>query len=155
MTSNLGHAALIVGTVCCAVACGDPNNISGSIDEAYPMVFDQVKIRKQDNSLRIEYIRDVSGTSSKVLAIVVDDVERAELKRDAELSGDSFREYVTLYRVASTGGRLPPVEDGSLGTKRFKFQAGGRVKGRMEALFENGRTLEANFDGAVEEVSTE
>lgn len=145
----------VVVTLFLSGGCGDGNSISGSIDEAYPMLFDEVLLRKQAQALRIEYLRDIVGGIDKVLAIVVEDVTRAGVKKGVELVDQDFFTHVVIYRVASTGGDFPPVEEGSLRFKKFEFKAGGRVKAAMDVVFDNGRTLNADFDGLLQEVSVE
>ena len=46
-------------------ACGrPPNSLEGSISESFSLDFDRVVVLRQGTTLRVEYLKDVAGTTS-------------------------------------------------------------------------------------------
>lgn len=144
-------------TLCLAwsAACGSGgNSLEGSIGESYPLVFDRVEIRKQDDFLLIEYVKDLAGGTNKVCKIVVD-TRDLDIDDDSTLRGDLFLRVVQVTRVAAQGGDFPVVQNGKIHFDRFEFRSGGHIQGDFEVVFETERTLSGSFeDHAVEVVDT-
>ncbi len=137
-------------------ACGGPDNsLEGSIGESFSLDFDRVGIYQQDSVLRIEYQRDIAGSTHKVCKIVVE-TAGLDLGDDSEIKGDLFLERVSVQRIGTAGGNeFPPVTAGKITFEAYAFEAGGEIDGDFECAFDNGRTLAGNFKGDVEVVSTE
>jgi hypothetical protein len=140
-------------------ACGGiGNSLSGSIGESYSLSFDYAQIRKQDQVLIIEYLRNQAGGVIKVCKIVVD-TDGLGLDPGAILKCQGhdctlFLARVQVSRVASTGGDFPPLQSGQIQFQDFNFVDKGKVSGELDVLFTNGRTLHANFENHVELVPT-
>ncbi|MFC1611839.1 hypothetical protein ACFL6C_12825 [Myxococcota bacterium] len=137
-------------------ACGQaPNDLWGSIEESFPLAFDRVDLLKQNLALRIEYIKELHGGEDKICKVVVNTGD-AKIKDDTELKDKSFEEEtVTVERVAATGGNFPAIDGGTITFDTFRFKDGGKIDGDFTVLFDNGRNLFGNFEGMVEEISTE
>jgi hypothetical protein len=152
----MSRPAFVVALVIALAGCGQaPNDLWGSIDESFPLLFDRVNILKQNLALRIEYMQDLHGGQNKVCKIVVDTSKRT-IKDGTKLKDRAFREeVVTVERVAATGGDFPPVVGGRIEFHTFKFKEKGRIDGEFTALFSNGRNLLGNFDGRIQIVPTD
>mgnify|MGYP006270848541 CR=1 FL=1 len=138
-----------------AGGCGtNPNTLDGSIGESFALGFDRVRIRKQSNTLLIEYLNGVASGFEKPCKIVLD-IEDLTLGDDAVVDGEAFLQRVTIDRITATGGPFPDLERGSVEFREVALDAGGRVDGEFEAIFVNGRTISGKFDGNVELVSLE
>ncbi len=156
-------ALAIASSVLVVSGCGEANRIKGSIDESLPMDFDRVVIRKQSLTLSIEYVHDVvdgdgeagGGSTTTVLGIIVKDVMAAGLAENVELVGENFSNHVRLTRRVAAKTEIPEVLAGSFITRKFDFVADGRIKGQMDVVFVNGRTLATDFDGLLEEIVAE
>ncbi|MEK7703596.1 MAG: hypothetical protein AAB426_01445 [Myxococcota bacterium] len=138
-----------------AVACGGPaSSLEGSIGESYPLAFDRVEIRRQDDFLLIEYLKDIAGGTNKICKIVVD-TRDLNIKGDSNIRGPLFLDVVQVTRVAAQGGDFPAVKSGKIHFDTFQFRANGHIEGDFEVVFETDRTLSGNFDDtSVELVDT-
>ncbi len=142
----------LTALVTLAAACGGPgNSLSGSVGESFSLDYDRAQIRRVDLQLMIEYIKDPNGT--KVCQVVVD-TERLPLDGGAVVKGTTFTQYVTVNRVASTGGNFPDVKSGEIRFESYDFTQGGTVSGEFDVLFVTGRTLHGNFENRVQVVAT-
>jgi hypothetical protein len=152
----MSRPAFVVALAATLMSCGQaPNDLWGSIDESFPLLFDRVNILKQNLALRIEYIQDLHGGQNKVCKIVVDTSKRT-IKDGTKLHDKAFREEViTVERVAATGGDFPPVVGGSIKFHTYRFKEKGRIDGEFTTLFSNGRNLLGNFDSRVQIVPTD
>src|SRR5688572_1489068 len=119
-------------------ACGEANELGGSIDESFSLDFDEAETTKQGDDLVIEYLNNVSDPPEKVVKLVVEDTSELDLKQDSNIKGDVFMDYVTISRVAGSGGDFPPVESGQVHIGNWQFEDGGDVSGNFNALFDNG-----------------
>jgi hypothetical protein len=137
-------------------ACGGPkNSLEGSISESFSLDFDRVVFYKQADTLRIEYLKDVSGTTNKVCKVTVDAVSGLSVGDDTDIKGDVFLNHVTIERVANEGGQFPAVSGGKVHFETLAFEEDGEIDGDFECAFDNGRTLSGNFQGKIQNVSTE
>jgi hypothetical protein len=136
--------------VAALAACGGGNELSGSIEESFSLEFDRVRIRKQDQALLIEYLREVSGGTEKVCQVVVD-TDGLSLASDSTIKGGTFLSRVQVNRVAS-GGTFPPVDEGQIDFDTYEFEDGGEMQGEFDVVFDGGRTLHGGFEGDVKEV---
>lgn len=145
--------ALLMVSVVAFVACGgDDNSLGGSIEESFTLGFDRVAVRKISTDLVIEYLKDVGDPPDKVCKLVID-TENLPLADETNVSGDTFKQRVTIERIAGSGGDFPALTSGKVHFDVFSFTAGGRVDGEFDGVFTNGRTIHGTFDGKVEEVS--
>ncbi|MEZ4272562.1 MAG: hypothetical protein R3C68_14380 [Myxococcota bacterium] len=137
-------------------ACAAPNSLSGSIGESFSLDFDQVQIRRQDDTVLVEYLSFLNnGATEKVVKLVFEDTELLNLASTKKVSGDQFLQHVTVSRVANSGGDFPPIKTGRANFRKFKLADGSRVDGDFEIVFEVGRTLSGTFDGSLQEVDTQ
>lgn len=133
-----------------ATACGDPaNTLTGSISELLALEFDSVRIRKQGDTLLIEYLE---GEQSVICKVALD-TSGLPLRDGAIINGDLFLQRVVIQRAAETSTEFPPVTGGQIKFERYQFQNGGTMDGEFDALFNNGRTLFGTFEETVREVS--
>ena len=148
--------SVLILTAFMAAGCGQaPNDLWGSIDESFPLAFDQVEIRKQNLALIIEYIKELHGGIDKVTKIVVNTGD-ADIPKLKELEDEYFaNDTVTVERVAATGGDFPPVVSGEIKFDKYNFEEDGKIDGSFTVQFDNGRNLLGNFDGRVKLTSTE
>ncbi len=135
------------------VACGDGNELGGSISDSYSLEFDEVEITKQGDDLVVEYLRNVSDPPDKVCKLVVEDTRLLDLSDNSNIKGDVFLRYVTLSRVTGSGGDFPSVKSGEVHIETWEFEDGGEVDGEFSAIFDNGLTIDGEFDGEVKAVS--
>lgn len=135
-----------------AVACGSDNVLEGSISESISLNFDRVDILKQGQSLRIEYIREVSGGTNKAAMLILD-TTGLSLTDDAVLKDDTFMAKVELQRLTSAGDEFPEISSGELRFFKFAFSEGDTVDGEFNVFFVNGRTLHGEFKGKIKEVT--
>jgi hypothetical protein len=145
--------ALFAALAALAGCSGPDNSLEGSIGESFSLDFDRVAIYKQDQVLRIEYLREVAGATNKVCKIVVDTVGLS-IGDESVIEDELFRTHVTVQRIANEGGDFPPVQHGKITFETYEFESGGQIDGDFECLFDNGRTLSGTFDSQVEEVAT-
>jgi hypothetical protein len=141
-------------------ACGGiGNSLSGSIGESYSLDFDLAQIRKQDQTLIIEYLRrQAAGGDIKVCKIVLDTdglpLDAGAIFNCPNHDCTEFLKRLQVSRVASTGGDFPPLKSGQIQFQDYDFTNHGKISGELDVLFENGRTLHANFENHVIEVPT-
>lgn len=136
-------------------ACGGrENELSGSISESFSLDFDSVRIRKQNTTLLIEYLKKLGGSTAKVCKVVVD-AESLPLKDNARISGDLFLERVSIQREAQTASDFPDVQGGKIKFDKISFKDGGECEGEFDAVFVNGRTIIGSFVGKIDEVVLE
>lgn len=140
-------------------ACGPGNTVEGSIGEVFDLDFDYSRIRKQDQVLVVEYIKNIAGGENKVLKIVLEGHRLVAqpggltpLTDNLVVEDEMFQQAVTLSRVTPTGSDFPPVAEGVLAFAKLNFVGGGEVSGQLAVAFENGRTLSATFSGKIEEI---
>ncbi len=136
--------------------CGGGNELSGSIGESFELDFDLVRVRKQNETLIIEYIKLVSGGENKALKLVVEgndlltvDGSLIDMTSGLAIDDELFAKAVSIDRVASTGADFPDIEDGRMYFSALEFQAAGRVEGDFDIVFDNGRTLAGSFMGEL------
>jgi len=152
--ATLAALALLGGAGRGTVGCGGGSNeLSGSIGESFNLGFDRVSVRKQAEALIVEYQKDVSGVVHKVCKLVVD-THALALGSGTRLSGDVFASHVQLSRITASGGDFPAVKSGQIQFDAYDFKAKGQVDGGFSVVFDNGRTLQGNFSGQIEEVAT-
>lgn len=130
------------------------NALEGSIDRELSLDFSQVRVRKQDQNMLIEYLRESREGSEKVCKVVID-MEGLELPAGGayDLGEDIFLDHVSLQRSTFEGDeQFPPMEKGSLHFEIIDFRDGGQAKGNFEILFEKSRSLKGWFEGYIEEL---
>lgn len=136
------------------VGCGGfENRLEGSISSSFSLDFDSVKVRKQDVSLIVEYIKQSGATTTKVAKMVLDTENLRGLGKDSKIDGQLFKDRIVVQREAPSGGDFPEVQSGELEFGDFEFRAGGKTSGSFNVGFVNGRTLYGEFSGEVEEVA--
>lgn len=150
-------AGLALGLI--SAACDPGNKLEGSINEVYDLDFDFIRVRKQSETLLIEYIKEITGGENKALKIVLEghallDENQVPIPLVGGLTveGEDFHRTVTISRVTPTGSDFPPVENGILRFGRLIFEDGGEVHGSFDIAFENGRTMSGTFVGRIEEI---
>ncbi len=150
MRSGIYCLLLLAGVT----ACGDGDNaLWGSMDELYALDFERVDIVKQLATLRIEYVKPIKGSDPELPCKLAVNTANLKITDNSDLKTDAFTDkIVTIERVARAG-EFPPLESGTVHFGTFEFERGGMVNGEFSILFENGRTLFGNFNGAVEERS--
>lgn len=138
--------ALVFATQFVLTACGDANELSGSIEESFSLEFDRVEIRfvVPTEELEIQYLKDVGNSVSKVVKVVVDTTD-LPLGNDSRISGDLFDEKVVIQREAESGSDFPDVNGGSITFDKVGFDNNDLVEGEFDAVFVNGRTLFGKF----------
>jgi len=136
-------------------ACGAKNSLEGSIDESYSLEFDRVQIRRQNRDLLIEYLKDITGGTQKILKIVVE-TEDLQIDNGVSVSDDDFREFVFFDRVlSSTRDQFPPVANGEIKFNQWQFVQDGRIDGHFSVIFDTGRNMRGNFDALIDVVDTD
>lgn len=145
------RAPLLAGSLLLVLcgACGSPNALDGSIGTVVSLDFNEVLLRKQEGSLVVQF-QSRSGERAEILCKVVALVD--PLPPKSTLSGDLFRERVTLTRAMLDGSTFPEINRGTLELKRLAFKHGGSVDGRLDVVFLDGNTLNATFSGTLTEV---
>lgn len=164
MRRSIIQSAILVTLTVFAVACGEDNELSGSISESFSLDFDSVEVRYlvTTDELTIQYLKAVGTASTKPVKVVVDTTD-LPLGPDTRLSGQTFLDRVVIQREAETGGDFPGVTGGTVvfdeinlrvrevtdeetGITFFTEPEGDlEVRGEFDAVFENGRTLFGKF----------
>ena len=129
-------------------ACGSGDTLDGSIGDTFSLDFDSVDIKKQDEYLLVEYRKG----ADRVCKVLVDTTDLG-LKDGSKVSGEDFLDSVQISRVDASGQNFPDVDSGELELDDYEFKKGGKVSGEFSVVFENGRTLDGEFSGDVEEVA--
>jgi len=130
------------------------SHLEGSIDSDLSLDFNQLRLRKQEANLLIEYLRETRDGSEKVCKVVVD-TEGLELPAGGsfDLGEELFLDHVTLQRSTFEGDeQFPAMEKGSMPFEEIDFRDDGFVKGSFEILFEGSRSLKGWFEGYLEEL---
>lgn len=166
MYRRVVQSLVLLSLAAVSVACGEDNELSGSISESFSLDFDRVEVRYlvTTDELTIQYLRDLGNTTSKPVKVVVNATD-LPLGEDTRISGDLFEERVVIQREAETGGDFPDFDGGTVVFDRINLalqevteEIDGRevtyftepegdleVKGEFDAVFENGRTLFGKF----------
>ena len=148
--------ALLLGAM---PACSGGNSLSGSISESFDLSFDEVRIRKQDEVLLIEYIKLLHNGTAKPVKVVLEGRllvdhagQRIPLVDGLFVDNDHFAKAVTVSRIVTTGANFPSIEYGEMGFGDLNFNSLGVVSGHFDVIFNGGRTLTGTFYGALQEV---
>jgi len=129
-----------------AAACdSDPNDLSGSVSEFYPLSFETVRARLYDSELAIEYVRGDGETVARVT------VRRAE--RDPTGAGAiSLADHGDVTGSAN-GVELPPFYDGRLTLSSYGPRDGSPIAGSFEARVQSGASrlsIRGTFGASLE-----
>ena len=141
---------LFVVVACAGSACGpEPNDLWGSIDQSHDLSFDTVELRllTGQSVYQLTYMKDLEASETDdVVAKVVFDRPQDGIPLDEKIpfDGDSIVE-----RVTAANDPLPALREGSV-----TFHEGGsedqqHTVGEFAATFENGKTLNGNFDTSL------
>ncbi|MBI5511797.1 MAG: hypothetical protein HY903_23830 [Deltaproteobacteria bacterium] len=149
--------ALLLSLIAVQAACGSQaNELSGSIAETHPLAFDEVRIVRQGDDLRIEYARPAPEGTFWVAKLTIA-TAGLTLGDDTEIERAMLLEKTVLERTASTPDeKFPLMSGGYLRFYQFGTEGGDPVDGEFTVTFENGRILSGVFSGnlAVEAEST-
>jgi hypothetical protein len=140
--------ALLLVTLSLA-ACGPGNELNGSIGALATLEFNEVLFRKQSDFVIIQYQKR-SVDNAEIVCKVAVATEPMPPKKTFE--GDSFRQQVTLSRTTLDQRSFPDISKGTLRFDRLDFRHDGAVAGRLDAVFTDGNTLGALFDGRLVEI---
>lgn len=134
------------------VACGDPpNHLEGSISSNVSLDFDRTRlIRYASLSMQLEYLKALEGGGGDdVVAKLVFDTPEGGVKNGEPI--DLVAEDGVVERIVAEGDAFPPMDTGQL-----TFDLGGNepgpAQGSFAVTFDNGRTLNGNFDVELEDV---
>jgi hypothetical protein len=142
----------LVLTLLCSQACAEQNNkLFGSIGELYPLDFNEVRVRKQQTDLVLDYINEVDRTVEKPCRLVIETAE-LDIKPNVQIADELFTPSVHLSRVMVAGESFPDIQRGELEFETYEFKGGGRVDGQFFINFVNGRDLYGTFGADVVEV---
>jgi hypothetical protein len=127
--------------------------LEGSIDSDLSLAFTSSQLRKQDDYLLIEYLRESKAGTEKVCKVVVE-------TRDLDLPGSGpfdlaeqrFLDHVELQRSTFDGDTFPAIDRGTLHFESIEFRHGGYARGSFDIFFVNTRRLEGWFDGIIKEI---
>ena len=144
--------ALLGLAVAAASGCAEEDGaLYGSIDGAYPLAHDAVRIRKQEEFLEVSFLRrtEVGFEAALKLAAEVEDLPAGPVT----IRGDGFLERVSLRRTMLEGPtRFPQVASGVLQLDDFRFEDGAPIAGSFDVAFVDGHTLHGEFSGELVEV---
>ncbi len=150
--SRCARLLLLLALAPGAAACTEKvAKLHGSIGELYPLDFNEVRLRKQETDLVIDYLREVDRTVEKPCRLVVETAE-LNLSPPVEVTGANFAASVHLGRVMVNGETFPAIDQGELELRAFDFRGGGKVDGEFFVMFAGGRDLYGTFSGEVQEV---
>lgn len=129
------------------------NQLEGSIDGTLALDFTEVRIRKQDDDLLLEYLRESERGSEKVCKVVID-TAGLELPAEgaSEIVDEDFLSRVNLHRSTFDNDAFPPMVSGKIHFDELGFKDDGKARGNFEILFEASRSLRGWFDGFIEEI---
>jgi hypothetical protein len=136
-----------------AAACS-PNSLDGSIGDFLALDFDRVKLKKQDNFLVAEYIRDTLRGAEKVCKISVD-TSSLDLPDGGsyQIEEDAFESNVEIQRTTFELDGFPEIDMGRLRFDYIDFKDGGSVDADFLVVFVDSHTLRGLFAGVLEDVS--
>lgn len=135
-----------------AAGCPEaPNSLDGSISESFSLEFDRTEMRRFGGvTLQLDYLRDIEGASipDVVCKIVFDTPEGGVVAGEAI---DIVANDGIIERIAVGGEDYPELE-----LANITFDVGGNepgpAAGSFVSTFENGKTLNGNFDTELEDV---
>src|SRR5688572_13978955 len=110
-----------------------PNELEGSIDDEYPLAFDEVRAVRQDTVLRLEYQRAEAGVTEVVRKLIVETSGRD--MQAADLAGSPEEMGMAVTRVSTDRRQFPEWDGGAFTVKRWGFEAGEEVEGEFNVLF--------------------
>lgn len=130
--------------------CGDPpNHLEGSISSNVSLDFDETRlIRYPDLAVQLEYLK-VIETGSDVVAKIVFDTPAGGVKNGEPI--DLLAHDGVVERIVAAGDTFPPMDTGTL-TFDEGGSAPGPASGSFAVTFDNGRTLNGQFDVELEDV---
>ena len=144
---------LVLGLTLATGACGSDNAMGGSIGESFALDFDEVRIRKQNDALIVEYVRFIGSGENKNAKIVAD-LEGLDQSRRIKLRGEDFLDRFGIDRVVASRERFPDVMAGKMSISGG-FDTSKTLGGSWDCVFVNGRTLHGSFRGDVVVVPTD
>lgn len=128
-------------------ACGEGNNLGGSMDTVFSLDFTGVQVTFRQKSLVVQYT-----DGADVVCQVVIDTQAVPLAANATVSGAPFAQTVSLYRAAASGGSFPDVSGGTLTLGDYGTTPGSAVSGKFNATLADGHTLIGAFNGTLKAV---
>ncbi|MBN2358549.1 MAG: hypothetical protein JXR83_03790 [Deltaproteobacteria bacterium] len=129
------------------------NALEGSIDSELGLDFTGLQLRKQDDYLLIEYLRESQRGTEKVCKVVVQ-TRHLELPASGafDLDGQRFLDHFELQRSTFVGDTFPAIDRGNLHFEAIEFRHAGYARGSFEVFFVNTRRLKGWFDGTIKEI---
>lgn len=143
---------LIVVLLLSLSACSEANKLHGSIGDILSLDFTRVEVRKQDQSLIIEYLRDERDQTEKVCKLTVD-MRTLPTTGSFELTESGFKTGVELSRATFVPSSFPPIDSGILRITAIEFRNGGEVEGDFDVRFTDERSLLGKFSATMRETA--
>lgn len=140
----------LANLVVTVAACGDPpNHLEGSISSNVSLDFDETRlIRYPDLAVQLEYLK-VIETGSDVVAKIVFDTPEGGVKAGEPI--DLLEHDGVVERIVAAGDTFPAMDTGTL-TFDEGGDAPGPASGNFAVTFDNGRTLNGQFQVELEDV---
>lgn len=118
-------------------SCAEDNELSGSLEEVYPLQYDVVRARLYSSEFAVEYLSSNSGVVPVRLTL-----DRKSLRKaDKELeSGQSYdlKRYGDITGRQSDGTDLFRFSSGTLNLDAFEPEQDAEVEGSFDAKFRVG-----------------
>lgn len=134
------------------VACPEPPNyLDGSIGDSFPLEFDEVRIRKyqETGEVQIEYMKDAEeGGGKDIVVQITVTTPEGGFPANEEIKFETVEGKV--HRIAA-GDDFPLIDNGRIQFSQGGNKIGEQTTGEFNILFENKRTLRGNFDAKLEE----
>ncbi len=150
-------ALLAVGSG--AAGCGPPF-VEGSLGSLLDLHFDNVWIESSSAEVGVRFAKDRNEGEDTILRVTAK-LDGTELVPNIlfdlaeEISDGSQRGTVSRNVVLDPDRTFPPIKRGTLLLRDVPGEAGSRVRGQFDVLFENGiefasgHTVFATFQGRV------
>lgn len=151
MSAKLAIAFAAVATAALSGCGNPPNHLEGSVESSVSLDFDETRmIRYQSLDIQLEYIKELEGsTTPDIVTKIVFATPDGGVPEGEPI--DILANDGIVERVVAAGDNFPPLDQG-----RITFETGGNepgpAVGDFALTFENGRTLNGNFDTELEDV---
>jgi hypothetical protein len=147
-----GAALIACASLVALTACGTPPNyLEGSIDSNVSLDFDSTRmIRYTSLAIQLEYIKALEGSETPdIVAKIVFDTPEGGIPQGEPI--DLKGANAVVERIVAAGDNFPALDTG-----RITFDEGGNdpgpAVGSFACTFDNGRTLNGDFDVEMEDV---
>jgi hypothetical protein len=145
-------APVLVMSLLCAGCEEEPNLLEGSVSQNFDLDFDDVRfVRINGDTYQLEYLLTLeSGGQNVICKIVFDEPEGGiPLETDVDIVANNG----IIERIAGDGDF--PLPDSAI-IRFFEFNEPGDepgfADGEFAITFEDGKTLNGNFEVALEDV---